>query len=80
MKSSSTFYDKSKYYRFYQDHDHNTKDCIQLRNNIEDLIQHVYLRKYVHGGARTSTQNPDQQLADVEINNQLWVGQVNMIS
>lgn len=52
ISSSSTIYDKSKYYHFYQDHGHDTKKCIQLRNEIEDLIQHGYLGKYIHREAQ----------------------------
>lgn len=31
---------QSKYYRFHRDHDHETSDCIELKKQIEVLIQH----------------------------------------
>lgn len=52
MKSLSASYDKSKYYRFYQDHGHDTKEYIQLRYEIKDLIRHSYFGKYIYGGAQ----------------------------
>ncbi|GAV60338.1 hypothetical protein CFOL_v3_03869, partial [Cephalotus follicularis] len=36
-----------KYYRYYRDHGHDTDECWQLKNQIEDLIHKGYLRKYV---------------------------------
>ncbi|GAV60618.1 LOW QUALITY PROTEIN: hypothetical protein CFOL_v3_04148, partial [Cephalotus follicularis] len=35
-----------KYYRYHHDHGHDTKECRQLKNQI-DLIQKGHLRKYV---------------------------------
>ncbi|GAV85430.1 hypothetical protein CFOL_v3_28866, partial [Cephalotus follicularis] len=36
-----------KYCRYHRDHEHNTEDCRQLKNQIEDLIRKGHLRKYV---------------------------------
>ncbi|GAV59849.1 LOW QUALITY PROTEIN: hypothetical protein CFOL_v3_03380, partial [Cephalotus follicularis] len=36
-----------KYFRYHRDHGHDTEECRQLKNQIEDLIQKGYLRKYV---------------------------------
>ncbi|GAV79469.1 LOW QUALITY PROTEIN: hypothetical protein CFOL_v3_22934, partial [Cephalotus follicularis] len=36
-----------KYCRYHRDHGHNTEECRQLKNQIEDLIRKVHLRKYV---------------------------------
>ncbi|GAV65268.1 LOW QUALITY PROTEIN: hypothetical protein CFOL_v3_08783, partial [Cephalotus follicularis] len=36
-----------KYCRFHRDHDHDTEECRQLKNKIEDLIQKGHLPKYV---------------------------------
>ncbi|GAV82657.1 hypothetical protein CFOL_v3_26108, partial [Cephalotus follicularis] len=36
-----------KYYRYHRDHDHDTEECRQLKNQIEDLIRKGHLRKYV---------------------------------
>ena len=38
---------KNKYYRYHRDHGHNTKDCIQLKDAIEDLIKWGHLDRYV---------------------------------
>ncbi|GAV58188.1 hypothetical protein CFOL_v3_01722, partial [Cephalotus follicularis] len=36
-----------KYYRYHCDHGHDTEECSQLKNQIEDLIRRGHLRKYV---------------------------------
>ncbi|GAV61735.1 hypothetical protein CFOL_v3_05261, partial [Cephalotus follicularis] len=36
-----------KYCRYHHDHDHDTEECRQLKNQIEDLIRKGHLRKYV---------------------------------
>lgn len=39
--------DKNKYYRFHQDHSHDIENCITLKIEIEDIIRHGYLGKYI---------------------------------
>ncbi|GAV80414.1 LOW QUALITY PROTEIN: hypothetical protein CFOL_v3_23875, partial [Cephalotus follicularis] len=36
-----------KYYRYHRDHGHDTEECRNLKNQIEDLIHKGHLRKYV---------------------------------
>ncbi|XP_058185735.1 uncharacterized protein LOC131302961 [Rhododendron vialii] len=38
---------KDKYCRFHRDHGHNTDDCIDLKQQIEDLIQRGGLQRFV---------------------------------
>ena len=48
--SESSWTDKKKYYNFHKGHDHNTNDCIQLKDAIEGLIKRGRLYEYVKGG------------------------------
>lgn len=60
IKAPLASWDKNKYYRFHQDHDHDIKNCFILKNEIEDLI-HGYLGKYVE---KEGTQ-PNEQISDL---------------
>ena len=42
--------DKNKYCRFHKDHGHNTEDCRDLKEQIEELIHKGKLQKYVKKG------------------------------
>ena len=46
MKVLSRSYDRKKYCWFHRDHDHDTEQCIQLRDEIEALIRWGYLEKF----------------------------------
>ncbi|XP_065050262.1 uncharacterized protein LOC135680308 [Musa acuminata AAA Group] len=43
----TTHKDRSKYCRFHQDYDHDTEDCHNLQNQIEDLIRRSHLGRYL---------------------------------
>jgi len=48
-------FDTSKHYRFYQNYEHSTEECLALKDKIEELIQVGHLRQFVKGsqeGAR----------------------------
>lgn len=47
MITPLTSHNKNRYCHFYQDHGHDTDQCIYLKNEIEDLIRHNYLEKFV---------------------------------
>ena len=47
LHSSPNVRDKNKYYRFHKDHGHNTEDCRDLKELVEELIQKGKLQKYV---------------------------------
>ncbi|MCQ7416408.1 retropepsin-like domain-containing protein, partial [Salmonella enterica] len=47
MKSSADRRDKSQYCLFHRDHGHSTRNCIQLKDEIEALIQNGYLKEFV---------------------------------
>ncbi|XP_030963362.1 uncharacterized protein LOC115984480 [Quercus lobata] len=47
LHSSPNVCDKNKYCRFYKDHSHNTEDCRDLKEQIEELIRKGKLQKYV---------------------------------
>ncbi|RRT75077.1 hypothetical protein B296_00029238, partial [Ensete ventricosum] len=40
-------HDKRRYYCFYREYGHNTEECHDLKNQIEDLIRQGHLRWYV---------------------------------
>ena len=50
LYSSPNVRDKNKYCRFHKDHGHNTEDCRDLKEQIEELIQKGKLQKYVKKG------------------------------
>ncbi|GAV71049.1 hypothetical protein CFOL_v3_14543 [Cephalotus follicularis] len=47
LRSPTEKRDVEKYCRYHRDHGHDTEECRQLKNQIEDLIRRGHLRKYV---------------------------------
>ncbi|GAV71667.1 hypothetical protein CFOL_v3_15157, partial [Cephalotus follicularis] len=47
LRSPAERRDVEKYCRYHRDHGHDTEECGQLKNQIEDLIRRGHLRKYV---------------------------------
>ncbi|XP_058080627.1 uncharacterized protein LOC131228777 [Magnolia sinica] len=65
--------DKSKYCHFHRDHDHNTADCVDLKDEIETLIQEPVEIRTIFGGSsgggdsnrarKAHSQNSDPELS-----------------
>ena len=61
MKSDPATRDNTKYCEFHRDYGHRTDSCIQLRREIEYLIQRGYLRRFI--SPRNQAQNQTQSQA-----------------
>ena len=61
MKSDPATRDNTKYCEFHRDYGHHTDNCIQLRREIEYLIQRGYLRRFI--SPRNQAQNQAQSQA-----------------
>ncbi|XP_058092613.1 uncharacterized protein LOC131239070 [Magnolia sinica] len=46
MNADPNHRDKCKYCHFHRDHDHNTTDCMDLKDEIKTLIRKGHLRRY----------------------------------
>ncbi|GFZ04978.1 hypothetical protein Acr_17g0005500 [Actinidia rufa] len=53
---------KNKYCEFHQDHERNTEDYFQLKEQIADMIKRGYLEKYVAN--RPCLDSPDRRYGD----------------
>ena len=62
MKSDPATRDNTRYCEFHRDYGHRTDNCIQLRREIEYLIQRGYLRRFIspRNQAQSQTQNQNQ--------------------
>ena len=62
MKSDPAKRDNTRYCEFHRDYGHRTNDCIQFRKEIEYLIQHGYLRRFIalEGQAQNQAQSQAQ--------------------
>ena len=79
MKSDPTTRDDTKYYEFHRGHGHRTDDCIQLRKEIEYLIRHGHLRRYVAQEGQDQAQ-PAPPLQPAPPHHQLPLGEIHVIS
>ena len=59
LKSDPTKRSRNKYCRFHRDHDHDTADCYDLKQQIEALIREGKLQKFVNKD-RTDTHPREQ--------------------
>ena len=60
MKSDPTTRDNTKYCEFHKDYGHRTNNCIQLKREIEYLIQRGYLRRFISPGNQAQSQAQNQ--------------------
>ena len=88
MKSNPATRDNTKYCEFHRDYGHRTDNCIQLRREIEYLIQRGYLRCFISPGnqAQGQIQNQSQPPAQQPLPRQTTtqhqqpLGQIHVIS
>ena len=86
MKSDPTTRDNTKYCEFHRDYGHRTDDCIQLKREIEYLIRHGYLRRFIspENQAQSQAQNtgPTQQPPPQQMTtqHQQSLGEIQVIS
>ena len=84
MKSDPAKRDNTKYCEFHRDYGHRTDNCIQLKREIEYLIQHGYLRRFISSGNQAQNQNqaPTQQLPprQTTTQHQKPLGEIHVIS
>ena len=84
MKSDPATRDNTKYCEFHRDYGHRTDNCIQLKREIEYLIQRGYLRRFISSG--NQAQNQNQALAQqppprqTTTQHQQPLGEIHMIS
>ena len=63
MKSDPSTRDNTKYCEFHRDYGHRTDNCIQLKREIEYLIRHGYLRRFISPESQPQGQAQNQALA-----------------
>ena len=47
MKGDPNKHNRNKYYRFHRDHDHDTNECFDLKQQIENLIRQRKFRNFL---------------------------------
>ncbi|XP_058185641.1 uncharacterized protein LOC131302865 [Rhododendron vialii] len=72
---------KDKYCRFHRDHGHNTDDCIDLKQQIEDLIQRGRLQRFVTKKHQKQPRKEDvnKGRADEAPSRSRPIGEINVI-
>ena len=66
MKSDPAARDNTKYCEFHGDYGHRTDNCIQLKREIEYLIQRGYLRRFISLGSQAQNQARNQNQAPTQ--------------
>ena len=71
--------DQQKYYRFHRDHGHDTDECIQLKDEIETLIQRGRLARFVAGQLSQAKLIEEKNMAENSENNRPTIGVITTI-
>ena len=66
IKSDPATRDNTKYCEFHRDYGHRTDNCIQLRREIEYLIQRGYLQRFISPGNQAPSQTQNQNQAPTQ--------------
>ena len=82
MKSDPATRDNTKYCEFHRDYGHCTDNCIQLKREIEYLIRHGYLRRFISPENQAQNQTPTQQPPprQTTTQHQQPLGEIHLIS
>ena len=79
MRMNPTKRDNTRYCDFHRDHGHRMDDCIQLRKEIEYLIQRGYLRRYIASEGQDQVQPPPPR-QPTPTQHQQPLGEIHVIS
>ena len=88
MKSDPFTRDNTRYCEFHRDYGHHTDDCIQLRKEIEYLIRHGYLRRFItpenqpqnQAQNQAQAQQPPPPPRQTTTQHQQPIGEIHVIS
>ena len=78
MRSNHTKRDNTRYCEFHRDHGHRTDDYIQLKKEIEYLIRHGYLYRFIASKGQSQAQPPPPQQRTTQ--HQQPLREIHMIS
>ncbi|RWV81460.1 hypothetical protein GW17_00057117 [Ensete ventricosum] len=69
MRTRAKGRDRGCYCRFYRDYGHDTEECYDLKNQIEDLIRHGHLDRYIEKPHESSLclKGPVERQVDVTV-------------
>ncbi|XP_059663839.1 uncharacterized protein LOC132309562 [Cornus florida] len=79
LKADPTKRSLGKYCRFHRDHGHNTEDCFDLKNQIENLVRKGHLRKFTTRNGKGSS-NPAREGRDDRPPQHQPMGEIKVIS
>ncbi|XP_059639467.1 uncharacterized protein LOC132281816 [Cornus florida] len=79
LKADPTKRSLGKYCRFHRDHGHNTEDCFDLKNQIENLVRKGHLRKFTTRNGKGGS-NPAREGRDDRPPQHQPMGEIKVIS